>query len=132
MKKLALSIIILVLFAAVASATVPEAGKEAAAKETVAAETKISQPAAEAEDSQPSKPVYGAFAGQKAKGAGSTQELATTSRIEESAQQLAVVPQFMESAGPSEKKRSTDVEESAVEQETEYKEAEEKGISDPL
>jgi phospholipid-binding lipoprotein MlaA len=133
MKKLALSIVILVLFAAVASAIVPEAGKEAAAQETVAAaETKILLPAAEAEDPQPSKPVQEVFAKQKAIGAEPTQELTTTLSPELSTQQLAIAPQFIKSASPSEVKKSTAVEESAVERETEYKEAEENGISDPL
>jgi len=105
----------------------------AAAKETVAAsETKISQPAAETEEPQPSKPVYEAFAEQKAKREEPTQEVATTLSPELSTQQLALVPQLIEPAAPSEKKRSTDVEESALEQETEYKETEENGISDPL
>lgn len=133
MKKLALNIVLFVMFAAVASAAVPEEGKEAVAKETVAAsETKISQPTAEAEEHQLSKPVYEAFAEQKAMGAEPTQKVATTLGSELSTQQLALAPQFIESVAPSEKKKSTAVEESAVEQETEYKETEENGISDPL
>jgi phospholipid-binding lipoprotein MlaA len=105
----------------------------AAAKETVAASgTKISQPAAETEEPQRSKLVYEAFAEQKARGAEPTQEPATTLSPGLSAQKFVLVPQFIESATPSEAKKSTAVEESALEQETEYKEAEENGISDPL
>ena len=104
----------------------------AAAKETVAAsETEFSQPAAVAMGPQPSKPVQGAFEEQKTEGAEPTQELETKTSPEASTEHLALAPQLWET--PSEEKKSTAGEESAVEQGAEQEEtAAEIVIADPI
>jgi phospholipid-binding lipoprotein MlaA len=106
----------------------------AAAKGTLAAsETGILQLAAVERGPQPTGPLQEAFAEQKTKDAEPAQEPATTPTPEESPRQLTLVPQFIEPAAPSEEKKATDVEESALEEGTEYEEiSEENGIPDPL
>jgi len=130
MKNLALSVVLFVLFAAVASATVHGEDKELQSgvnyynprnyktSDPEFSLEKVSLAKKPSEEILPKEPA---------------QEPATTPSPEASTQQLALAPQFIEPATPSEEKKSTAVEESTVEQGTEYEEiSEENDISDPL
>lgn len=163
MKKLALSIVLFVLFAAAASATVPEEGTEfqsgmqyynsknyeAAAKQFREYVDRQPDPSAYyligysmyklgrfSEADEYFKEAYlidpefspEKVSPEKLDGKKPSEEILPDPALE----QLALVPQFMDPATPSEKK-STDVEESIEEHGTEYGEiTEENGISDPL
>jgi phospholipid-binding lipoprotein MlaA len=107
-------------------------------KETLAdSETKTLQLASTANRPQTSESLQEALAEQKASGPEPALELAlepeTTLSPEETLQQLALVPQFIEPATQSGSEKSTDVEEAIEEPGTENGEiAEEDFISDPL
>lgn len=108
----------------------------AANEPVTAAEIRISQPAEVEKGPQSSASVQGALTEQKTEGEattqGSAQGPAAALRPEGSGQQLALAPQFMESAGHPEGKKSTAVDESDAEQGAEPEAVEENGVSDPL
>jgi len=121
MKKSALAIVFFVLFAASASATVPEEGREFQSGVQYHNSKNYMATAIEFREYVDMKP--------DTKGDEPSLELETTLSPAEPVQQLALVPQFIEPAVESGSEKSTDIEE----HETEYgEEAEEDFIPDPL